>query len=207
VATQRADLVVMTTHGRGPLSRAWLGSVADQLVRSLAVPILLVRPRETASELRGEPALRHILIPLDGSALAEQMVRPAVALGTVMQADYTLFQVVPHVRLPGFDPTGSELSETTEPPLLGQHRREAEYYLDQIADGLRAQGRRVQTRVVVHPHAAAAILEEVQARGIDLLALATHGRGGLPRLLLGSVADKVLQGAAIPVLLYRPRPR
>jgi nucleotide-binding universal stress UspA family protein len=203
----KADLLVMATHGYGPLSRAWLGSVADRLVRSLPLPILLVRPRETAPDLTREPDLRHILIPLDGSALAEQVIQPAVALGGLMSADYTLLRVIPPVRLKGFDPTGSEMYEQDEPPLLGQHRREADYYLGRVADGLLAQGLSVQTRVVVHPHAATAILEEAQGDAIDLLALATHGRGGLPRLLLGSVADKVLRGTSIPVLLYRPQAR
>ncbi len=203
----KADLLVMATHGHGPLSRAWLGSVADRLVRSLPLPILLVRSQETVPEFTREPDLRHILIPLDGSALAEQVIRPATALGALMAAGYTLLRVIPPVRLKGFDPTGSEMYEQDESPLLGQHRREAEYYLDQVAGGLRAQGLSVQTRVVVHPHAATAILEEAHAGTVDLLALATHGRGGLPRLLLGSVADKVLRGTAIPVLLHRPQTR
>jgi nucleotide-binding universal stress UspA family protein len=206
-ATTKADLVVMTTHGRGPLSRAWVGSVADQLVRSLPLPILLVRPRGTVPDVTPEPVLRHVLIPLDGSALAEQMIQPAVALGGLMQADYTLLRVVPPVRFPGYDPTGAELCEQDEPPLLRQHRREAEYYLDHVAEALQAQGLRVQARVVVHLHAATAILEELQGGTIDALALATHGRGGLSRLLLGSVADKVLRGTSIPVLLHRPHAR
>jgi nucleotide-binding universal stress UspA family protein len=66
-----ADLVVMATHGRGPLSRFWLGSVADELVRRLPTPLLLVRPGETAPDLAHPPAVRHVLIPLDGSAQAE----------------------------------------------------------------------------------------------------------------------------------------
>src|SRR5438067_676921 len=89
-----ADLVVMTTHGRGPLGRLWLGSVADALVRDLAMPLLLVRPQETAPDFKREPLLKHLLLPLDGSPLAEQMLEPAVALGTLMEADYTLLRVI-----------------------------------------------------------------------------------------------------------------
>ncbi len=85
-----------------------------------------------------------------------------------------------------------------------QDRAHAEDYLQGIAARLRARSVRVQTRVVVHEQPAVAILEEVKLRQADLVALATHGRGGLQRLLLGSVADKVLRGAGVPVLVHRP---
>ena len=74
-----ASLIVMTTHGRGAFGRFWLGSVADLLVRQTRVPLLLLRPREGAQELTLEPTLQSILIPLDGSPLAEQILGPAVA--------------------------------------------------------------------------------------------------------------------------------
>ena len=92
---------MMTTHGHGPLSRFWLGSVADEMVRRATTPILLVRPHEKAIDLAAEPVLRHILIPLDGSALAEQVLGPAAALGSLLQCDdYTLLRVY---RLAGRD--------------------------------------------------------------------------------------------------------
>ena len=69
-----SDLIVMATHGRGPLSRFWLGSVADKLVRKSPVPIVLVRPQEEGIDLAHKPVLHHILIPLDGSELAEQIL-------------------------------------------------------------------------------------------------------------------------------------
>src|SRR6516165_1341864 len=85
-----ADLIVMTTHGRGPFSRFWLGSAADQLVRRSSTPILLVHPSERAPELATKSAPRRIVIPLDGSALAEQILDPAVSIGRLMGASYTL---------------------------------------------------------------------------------------------------------------------
>jgi nucleotide-binding universal stress UspA family protein len=93
-AERNIDLVVMTTHGRGALARIWLGSVADELVRHLPGPILLVRPGDSGPELDPEIDLKHILVPLDGSELAEQIIEPALALGTLMDADYTLLRVV-----------------------------------------------------------------------------------------------------------------
>ena len=92
-ATSGADLIVMTTHGRGPLSRFWLGSIADEMVRLATTPVLLVRPHEEALDLTSEPGVRHILIPLDGSDLAEQVLEPARVLGVFMQAHFTLLRV------------------------------------------------------------------------------------------------------------------
>ena len=78
-----ADLIVMTTHGRGPLSRFWLGSVADGLLRQARLPVLMLHPSEH-SEPNREPGLRHILIPLDGSELAEGALEHAIALGSLI---------------------------------------------------------------------------------------------------------------------------
>ena len=79
-----------------------------------------------------------------------------------------------------------------------------EEYLDQLAARLRAGSLSVQTRVVSHIRPATAILDDASSNGADLIALATHGRGGLKRWLVGSVADKVVRGRYTPVLVYRP---
>jgi nucleotide-binding universal stress UspA family protein len=196
-----ADLVVLTTHGRGAFSRFWLGSVADTLVRHAPLPILLVRPQETAPDLSQEPVLSEILIPLDGSALSEQILPRAIALGSLGHATYTLLQVV-EPALGGF---GTELyGATVDEQALVQARAQAQSYLDQVAMRLRAEGLRVHT-VVLLGLPAQAILEYTRTHAVDVVALATHGRSGVRRLLLGSVADKVVRGADIPVLLQRPR--
>ena len=82
--------------------------------------------------------------------------------------------------------------------------QEAEDYLERVAERLRARSLQVRTRVVADLHPAAAILREAAVSDVDLVALATHGRRGLSRLFLGSVADKVVRGAAASVLLCRP---
>jgi nucleotide-binding universal stress UspA family protein len=201
-ASAGVDLVVMATHGRGPLSRLWLGSVADELVRRLPTPLLLVRPGETAPDLAHPPAVRHVLIPLDGSAEAEDILEPALSLGRLMQADYTLLRVVEPVivadaRLGGNAASGLDLS------LLLALQSGAHAYLERVAERLRSSEVLAQTRVVTNRWAAGAILEEAGAHAMTLIALATRGRRGLGRLLLGSVADKVLRGAPGPVLLRR----
>jgi len=199
------DWVVMATHGRGPFSRFWLGSVADKLVRRAEKPILLVRPPESPEkvpDLSQEQIFRHVLIPLDGSALAEQVLGHAVVLSTLMQADYTLLRVIDPLIPTSYPPT--KYSFSVDQQRREQLQAEAQAYLDRVAERLRAQSLEVQTKVVTHHHPAVAILEEAEKHGFDLIGMETHGWGGLTRLLIGSVADKVLRGASIPVLLHRP---
>ena len=88
---------------------------------------------------------------------------------------------------------------------LQKIQTEAREYLEQVAEGLRGKSLRVQTHVVIDRPAAAAVLEEVQTHAMNLIALATHGRGGLSRLFLGSVADKVIRGTSVAVLVCRPQ--
>jgi nucleotide-binding universal stress UspA family protein len=212
-ASACVDLVVMTTHGHGPLARFWLGSVADELVRRMPIPVLITRPHDTPPGAPPEAAFRNILIPLDGSALAEQILEPAIALGTLWGAEYTLLRAVKPMVLGPYDPADGTV-ERLDPVILGQlqafHEEEAtaaRAYLEAVAGRMRARGLRVQARAVVHEQPAAAILEHVKAHRPDLVAIETHGRSGLPRLFLGSVADKVLRGTTVPVLMHRPLTR
>jgi nucleotide-binding universal stress UspA family protein len=205
-----ADLVVMTTHARGPLGRFWLGSVADELIRRLPVPLLLVRPHEGPPDFTSHPQLRHLLVPLDGTPLAEQILEPALALGRLMEADYTLLRVIRPV-LPGhYTPEGGSLGERARDllsktqALHKQLRQEARSYLERVAERLADEGFRVETRVAVEEQPGVAILHEARPPAIDAVALETHGRRGLSRLVLGSVADKVIRGATVPVLVHRP---
>jgi nucleotide-binding universal stress UspA family protein len=192
----QADLVVMTTHARGPLNRLLLGSVADEVVRRSAAPVLLVRPREPPAGLIPEPLVEDVLVPLDGSALAEQALGPALDLARLMEAHCTLLRVVESDNaVPAPTPADATMPERAEVT-------EAQDYLQHVARRLGDEVPSVQTRVAVARHAAEAILE--QARRSDLIALATHGRGGVRRLLLGSVADAVVRGGPTPVLVCPP---
>jgi nucleotide-binding universal stress UspA family protein len=203
VRTKPADLIVMTTHGRGPMSRFWLGSVAVELVRHGPVPILLVRPQEDSTVTPPEPTLRRILIPLDGSELAELVLEPATALGSLMDAEYALIRSVEASSLPVGSPFVAEL-RAVEQRRLEERKTEAQAYLDKVAERLRAKAFRIQTHIVVGESAAAAVLDVVRSQNIDLVVIATHGRSGFKRLLLGSVADKIVRGTLTPVLVYRP---
>jgi nucleotide-binding universal stress UspA family protein len=177
--------------------------VADTLVRRLPIPALLVRPHDEALDLLEsvhEHVFQHVLIPLDGSALAEAIVERAVGLGMLMDAEYTLLQVLDLPTIgyaPALHATGADER------ILEQWRGEAQSYLDRVAEQLRARGLRVRAHTVIGSPASA-ILGYAREYAVDAIAIATHGRGGLARVLLGSVADAVLRGAGVPVLLFRP---
>jgi len=192
-----AKLVVMTTHGRTGVSRAWLGSVADSLVRNSDFPLLVIRPREDGE---GFPDVRfdRFLVPLDGSKVGEQILEPAVTLGKAMGAHFTLLHVVPpHVTV------GARVS-----PLpagrLEEKLGKAEAYLAGVRERLAAEGIESESVIESHFAPARAILRIAEDKAMDLIAIATHGYTGVKRALLGSVTDKVLRGAQWPLLLVRP---
>lgn len=194
------DLVVMATHGRGPVGRLWFGSVADALTRRLSVPLLLVPGYKAPVDLTGDPLLRRLLIPLDGSAHAEQILGPTLTLGALTGADHTLLKVVRPVPDYGL---GYDADWHTLPMAREEYRARA--YLRRLADKLDGGTCRVRARIVFEEQPVAqAILEYGQKHDADLIALATRGRGGLARLFRGSVADQVVRGASVPVLVYRP---
>lgn len=196
----RPDFVVMTTHARGGLERAWLGSVADRLLRSLEIPMLLIRPREASAETVAKA--ERILVALDGSRRAEAALPPAMAVAGLFEAGLTLLQSVGPVpavtRPPAAIPVGFDQE------LTAMQRGMAQDYLDSLAEAVTAAGVVATGAAVVSSGAVEAIQAATQA-GVDVVALATHGRGGLQRLVLGSVADKLIRAGRVPVLVTRPR--
>jgi nucleotide-binding universal stress UspA family protein len=192
---QPADLIVMTTHGRGPVSRAFLGSVADELIRRAPVPLLLLRPSPEPTSESALPIINHVLITLDGSTLAEGVVPPSLELARLLEARCTLLRVIDSAE-PSLDPTTGPWQRAEDA---------AATYLEAIARRLRECGLCVDVHTVVARHAAAAILEHAHEQPGYLIALATHGRSGVRRALLGSVADKVIRGSALPALVVHPQ--
>ena len=223
-----ASLIVMTTHGRGGFTRAWLGSVADELLRRSPVPLLIVRPVDAEedqasgiaagsgglggvvnpAEVSVSPTespypFHRILIPLDGSSLAEEILETAIALGIPGETSYVLLRVVPvpKTALPP-DETFWTARETAA---QNAAQDSAATYLEGAARHIREAGHPVETVVVLGHDIARTVMQEATTRGIDLFAISTNARGGLARIRLGSVADKIVRGAACPTLVSRPR--
>jgi len=200
---EKADLIVMTTHGRGAFASFWLGSVADAVVRRAVTPTLLVRPEgDQAADLTVRPFVKRLVIPLDGSPLAERIVKPAMKLGSACGAEYDLVMVLEAV--PNIEAIAARTIKMDGGWMPEATQAKAEAYLEHIAHKMRGHSVIAHTKLILHGAAASTILDYAKTHGNPVIALATHGRSGLRKLLLGSTADKIIRGAAMPVLIYHP---
>ena len=137
---------------------------------------------------------KRILVPLDGSSLAEAILPQVQDLAKALGAELFLVRAaVAHV-FPGVDPTEGEVDVV----------RKAEAYVTEVAGRLHDAGIPIHT-AVRYGEAAEEILRHIKDNAVDLVAMSTHGRSGLSRLVLGSVAAQVVHRATVPVLLMRAR--
>jgi nucleotide-binding universal stress UspA family protein len=198
-----ADLVVMTTHGRGPFARFWLGSVSDEFLRHTPVPTLVLRPRDDTgpSDLSTRPALKHLIVPLDGSELAERVIDPAVKLATRFGADITLLLVLDS---PGNSGTIARLQKRDAAAALSADEQ-AEKYLDRCVRSIADRGGPARTKLVRQGAPGEVVLALAGQDPATGVALATRGRSGITRLLTGSVTDDVVRNAPGPVLVFHPQ--
>ena len=139
-----------------------------------------------------------ILVPLDGSVLAERAIRHAREIAHGTQSEILLLQAV---NFP--IPVVPEAVLIPEGKWLDEARKEAARYLEGIAAPLRAAGLRVRTLLDDRPPADA-ILHVATREEVDLIVMSTHGRGGLSRLLMGSVAESVFRATSRTVMLVKP---
>ncbi len=198
-----ADLVVMSTHGRGPMSRFWLGSTADAFVRECTVPTFLVRPIETRGpDFSERPELTRALVPLDGSAASESALRHARKITRNSPHPQRILRVV-HYPAELASPYLPDAVMANQ-QVLQEGQKRAKEYLAEISDRMREEGVKVQTEVIVASHPAMGIIEATEEECPDFVCMSTHGRGGVTRAVLGSVADKVVRGLKVPLLLIRP---
>jgi nucleotide-binding universal stress UspA family protein len=192
-----ADLVVISTHGRTGVQRAWLGSVADRLIRRLSIPVLLIRPRADVAE-PFEPTIKHILVGLDGSRLAEGALAAASAIaGTETRC--TALRVAVPPRNPGspYIPDAARANRDA----LETSVRAARAYLDALSHRVRSNWASLDVAVLTSWRPAEAILEAAKGLDADLIAVATQGHGPIVRAVIGSVADEVIRGSTVPVLV------
>jgi len=195
-----ATLIAMTTHGRTGLSRWFMGSVAEKVVRESPVPVLLVRSFRPAPGGTFEPAapeeprFEKILVPTDGSPASLEIVGAAEKLAQLYDSEI----VVLHVETPLILP-GTEMGVV--PPLIATPSAE-DPVTALAADRFRHAGLRVDRQTVLGDPASE-IVDQSHAAKIDLVAMSTHGRSGLSRWVMGSVAERVLRHAGVPLLLVR----
>ena len=234
-----ADLVVLAAHDRSALGRLLLGSTAEHLAREPGMPVLIVRRPDRADAAstdrdaagahaahalaptdagsmdpdvttREAARLRHVLVPLDGSAESEAVLPPALALARLLEADVTLMTV--------HDPRSDRVATLLPTAVLDTGRDadprevdagaaapdEPRAYLDALARHVSASGCRVSVRLEERHDVPDAVVRCAADLGADVIAMSTHGRGAWGRLVHGSVAEAVLHRVLMPVLLLRP---
>jgi nucleotide-binding universal stress UspA family protein len=197
------DLVVMTTHGRGGFHRAWLGSNTDKLLRRLRVPMLLVRPPAAPVAPRSVTGFGNVLIAMDGSRVAEAALDSAAGLPLAEGARCTLLRIV---TAPILTTDSTYVSEDYfDVDLLDANLREGADYLDREARRAADHWPVIERDVIAVFSPAEAILERAAETNADLIVIGTHARGPVARTLLGSVADKVIRGANVPVFVFPAR--
>lgn len=180
---ERASLIAMTTHGRSGPGRFFLGSVAEDVLRRSLVPVLAVRaPAPTPPPSEYPDPLRKVLVPIDGSDRALHAFVPAAEMCRLFKARLVFLRVL-------------ENDDSEE-------RARAKAQLGEIEERGRAIGID-SVSFLAEGEAAPRILDMARFHKADLIAMATHGRRGMPRLLMGSVTEAVLRRSSQPVLVVR----
>jgi nucleotide-binding universal stress UspA family protein len=201
ILKEGVDQVVMTTHGRGRFQRLWLGSVAEGLVRSAPAPVLLWRKEGSGPpDLAEQPSLSRILLALDGTESSESMIPRAEEMARLFDASLSLVGVLPALVRFGSPYLPHAAAEEGE---RGVRRLWLEKRLGRLAEEIRNRGVDADHEVVLGPPAHQGILEQGSRTGADMVAISTRGRGPGTRLLLGSVADKVIRGFPAHVLVHQ----
>lgn len=203
-----ADLIVMTTHGRTGLRRAWLGSVANEVLRGSHLPVLMLRvPEEDAERPARVEPYRRVLVPLDGSKVSAAVLPSAALLARCGQGSLVLLRVVHPLPL---YVTNAEMpaypAAMIDPEITRQIASNAQQELEEMAPAVADEyDVQVHALTVTAESAADGILDTADLQGVDAIAMTTSGRGA-SRLIVGSTTDKVLRRGTYPMLLYRPRP-
>ena len=189
------DLIVMATHGRGGTNRAFLGSVTDQVARAASAPTLIVR----GSYRPASPPLTRVLVPLDGSPLAEEALPVAATLANELDLRVHLVRVLTPPRMWSSASSLRRSGERAEQATASDEQAERTYLEEQ------AQRLSDQDVVVSHELRSGPAIPSLRTaiRPRDIVVMTTHGRHGVRRLVLGSIADALIRQASAPILLVR----
>jgi nucleotide-binding universal stress UspA family protein len=188
-----ADMLIMSTRGRSGVGRFLMGSVANAVIQLATKPVLLMRPDGLAKD--EVPQMDKVVVTLDGSSFSERVLPYAKSLAEAIEGEMILL-TVPEIPEP--EMYGAMYDAVKE--LRDKAEANAAHYLQGVASQLRDEGSNVRS-VVVGSRPATTIVEVSEKEGADLIMLATHGRGGMDRLVVGSVADRVVHHASCPVFL------
>jgi nucleotide-binding universal stress UspA family protein len=196
---EHVDLVVMASHGRGAIRRWVIGSVMDRVVRTSPIPVMVMRPRDGEHIDGSAHDIRRIVVPFDGSDLAAQALPFARRLALSLHLPILLVKVT---EIKQSLDTALSYGVALGPEIYNEILRVAQVddmeELALVASQLRRDGVEVQELVMdgVIADAIVSVLEPT-----DIIVMTSHGRGGLRRLVLGSIAEKLVRQGPVPVIL------
>ena len=191
-------LIAMSTRGRNAIGRGILGSVTDKVLHSSGLPVMtFTPPRADEPPQENATTLSTVIVPLDGSGLAETALPYAEELARVLSLDILLARVVKTGHTFTYPEMAATLPDPTE-----EMMREARSYLSEVAQGLRARGSSVRAQVL-RGAPASALLDFAQETPQNLIVMTSHGRSGLSRWVLGSVTEALVRGSGDPVLVVQ----
>ncbi|MFA5507804.1 MAG: universal stress protein [Vulcanimicrobiota bacterium] len=185
--SEGVDAIVLASHGRGGIGRWLLGSVTTKVVRGGRIPVLVI---SSHTEVTEEPAIQRILVPVDGSSTSEAAIPRAVELARAFDAEILFYRGIAH----------SPLSDPATDPAVKLETAQATEYLQKLGED--QSGVKFQVKVDVAAPAKGIL---GHADECDLIVMGSHGRSGVQRWLLGSVAEKVIQSASKPVMIVYDR--
>jgi nucleotide-binding universal stress UspA family protein len=191
-----ARAIALSTHGRSGVGRWLYGSTASHLLHHAEVPLIVCGPNVPGRETGSDVALKHMMLPLDGSELGEAAIPIANGLARRIGCRVSLVRGVPWA----VQAYPYSLPSTYVPQIDEQLEEGAKAYLrkcETMVEGVEAKA------FVVRGAVADGLIEFVEREGVDLIVMTTHARSGLARMALGSTADRMLQAPA-PALLIRP---
>ncbi len=195
------DLIAMSTHGRNMVSRAILGSVTDSVVHTSDLPTLTVTPEKAKEYWTDGVKLTTIIVPLDGSELAESALPYAEELGRNLSMEMVLVSAIKPTNLPSADAVGHFYA--TNEDFDASFEAETRAYLSGVVDTLRTKG--LKATYMLKRGVPAAIINDLAHDTPDnMIALTTHGRSGIRRLALGSVTSAIVRSAGDPGLVVPP---
>lgn len=195
-------LIAMATHGQSGGQRWLLGQVSQKVLQAAKNPLVLIRPSD-AKVAKSEVGFCTIIVPLDGSHLAERVLPHVVWLATQLHAAVALIRTYTLPTAGYFMAAG--ISHPDRAALGDKIKQEAGSYLEAKAAELRAQGLERISSHLVEGHGPEEIIELARRNADSLIALASHGRSGFGRWVLGSVAERVVSYSGAPVLVIRPQ--
>lgn len=192
-------LIAISTHGRSGIGRWMMGSVTDKVIRQAASAVLVIRARQ-GDITSGAPQLKRVVLPLDGSERSGIAVDHAVEMAKALNVGVTLVRSISPMA---YGDTFADYVPTMYENLADEIETDVQDFLAQEAQQLRAAGIADVTEKAVDGYAASAILDEVGDNGDSIVVMASHGRAGIGRLVLGSVTDRVIRHSTGPVLVAR----